>query len=171
MSLFFRAISNFTSLPAATAFPRYIEDAEKPYEFEGAKHPSSLINYEDLMKVLRSRRSIRRFKSEPVPKEDIEAILEAMRYAPSAMNAQSWKYIIITDPQEVEKLRESVIKMMKMARKALKIAKILKPILPKKLKKLVTELEVWDNDAKRNMKYLKRAEKNGKKNKSKKNNI
>ena len=115
------------------------EDAEKPYEFEGAKHPSSLINYEDLMKVLRSRRSIRRFKSEPVPREDIEAILEAMRYAPSAMNAQSWKYIIITDPQEVEKLRESVIKMMKMARKALKIAKILKPILPKKLKKLVSD--------------------------------
>ena len=115
------------------------EDAERPVEFEGAKKPSSLINYMDLMKILRIRRSIRRFKSDPVPKEDIEAILEAMRYAPSAMNAQSWEYLVITDPQEIEKLRQCVIKMMKIARKALKLAKILKLFLSKKLKKLVTD--------------------------------
>lgn len=115
------------------------ENAESPVEFEGTKDPSSLINYKDLMKILRSRRSIRSFKSGHVPKEDIEAILDAMRYAPSAMNAQSWEYLVITDPQEIERLRQCVIKMMKIARKALKFAKILKPFLPKKLKKLVTD--------------------------------
>ena len=115
------------------------EDAEESYEFEGVKTPSSLINYEDLMKVLRSRRSIRRFKSEPVPKEDSEAILEAMRYAPSATNAQLWEYIVITDPQEIEKLQKCVIKMMKLARKALKLARIFKIFLSKRIKKLVSD--------------------------------
>lgn len=41
-----------------------------------------------------SRRSIRRFKLEPVPRELIEAVAEAGRLAPSAKNRQPWKYIV-----------------------------------------------------------------------------
>ena len=44
--------------------------------------------------LVRRRRSIRRYKSDPVPSEMIEACIEATRYAPTACNRQSWKFII-----------------------------------------------------------------------------
>jgi nitroreductase/NAD-dependent dihydropyrimidine dehydrogenase PreA subunit len=110
------------------------DDADQPMQFEEAKNPSSILDYNNMIKLLRSRRSIRRFKQEPVVKEDLEAILEAMRYAPSASNKQSWKYIILNTPESIEKLRGAVIKMMNLGRKLLKYAKFLKPFIPKSLK-------------------------------------
>ncbi len=86
------------------------------------------------MKVLRSRRSIRRFEQKSVPKEDIEAVLEAMRYAPSASNAQSWEYIVLTDSKMINDLITRAINIMRLARKALKVSKLIKPFLPKNLK-------------------------------------
>jgi nitroreductase len=47
--------------------------------------------------VIKKRRSIRKFKPEPVSREDIESILEAGRIAPSASNLQAWRYIIVKD--------------------------------------------------------------------------
>ena len=51
----------------------------------------------ELMDVIRQRRSIRKYKSDPVPEEDIEYILEAARLAPSWANGQCWKFIVIKD--------------------------------------------------------------------------
>ncbi len=51
----------------------------------------------DLIKLLMSRRSIRKFKREPVPEDLILRILDAARYAPSAKNSQPWSFIIIED--------------------------------------------------------------------------
>lgn len=51
----------------------------------------------ELMDVVKARRSIRKFKAEPVPQEDIENILEAGRLAPSGSNLQPWRYIIVKD--------------------------------------------------------------------------
>ena len=48
------------------------------------------------------RRSIRKFSSEPVPEEVKVKILEAGRQAPSAVNAQPWHFIIITDQEAKE---------------------------------------------------------------------
>ena len=45
----------------------------------------------DLVKV---RRSIRSYKTDPVPREMIEACLEAVRHSPTACNKQSWRFII-----------------------------------------------------------------------------
>ncbi|MHA1344199.1 MAG: nitroreductase family protein, partial [Promethearchaeota archaeon] len=110
------------------------KNADPPLEFDEAEDPSKIINYTDLIKLLRSRRSIRRFKDKPVPKEEIEAILEAMRYAPSASNMQSWEYIILTNKSSIKKLRNAVISMMRTLKKLLKFAKLLKPFIPKDLK-------------------------------------
>ncbi len=44
--------------------------------------------------LVRRRRSIRRYKSDPVPSEMIETCIDAARYAPTACNRQSWKFII-----------------------------------------------------------------------------
>jgi nitroreductase len=48
--------------------------------------------------LVRSRRSIRRFLPRPVEPEKITACLEAARLAPSAHNAQPWRFLVVDDP-------------------------------------------------------------------------
>ncbi|MBM3295589.1 MAG: hypothetical protein FJY82_13870 [Candidatus Aminicenantes bacterium] len=52
-----------------------------------------------LMKLVRERRSIRRYLPKPVEREKILACLEAARLAPSAENAQTWRFVVIDDPE------------------------------------------------------------------------
>jgi nitroreductase len=49
-------------------------------------------------KILRGRRSIRRFLPTPVDPEKLRACLEAARLAPSAHNAQPWRFVVVDDP-------------------------------------------------------------------------
>jgi len=49
----------------------------------------------DTCRVIRERRSVRSFLPDPVPDEDIIALLEAANRAPSAHNLQSWRFIVI----------------------------------------------------------------------------
>ncbi len=49
----------------------------------------------DLHSFLRSRRSIRRFRTDPVEREILERILETATYAPSAHNKQPWRFIVL----------------------------------------------------------------------------
>ena len=51
----------------------------------------------DLMDVIKKRKSVRKYKPDPVPQEDIEYILEAARLAPSWANTQCWHFIVVTD--------------------------------------------------------------------------
>lgn len=51
----------------------------------------------ELMEAIRSRRSIRRYRPDPVEKEDIEYVLEAARLAPSWANTQCWHFVVVTD--------------------------------------------------------------------------
>ncbi|MCX7710257.1 MAG: nitroreductase family protein [Clostridia bacterium] len=48
--------------------------------------------------VIKSRRSIRRFKSDPIPDSAINEIMDAARLAPSGLNLQSGRYIVVKDP-------------------------------------------------------------------------
>lgn len=52
------------------------------------------------------RKSIRKYKEDPVPKEDILKILEAGRLAPSAKNRQPWRFLVFTGDKKEEMLRE-----------------------------------------------------------------
>jgi nitroreductase len=54
--------------------------------------------------LVRSRRSIRRFLPRPVEREKILACLEAARLAPSAQNAQPWRFVVVDDPGLKENL-------------------------------------------------------------------
>jgi nitroreductase len=58
----------------------------------------------NLEEIIKSRRSIRKFKAEPVPLKVIEELLDIARYAPSACNIQGWRFIVITD----EKIKEEI---------------------------------------------------------------
>ena len=45
-----------------------------------------------------ARRSIRRFRQEPIDRADLERIFETVRLAPSAFNVQPWRFVVVTDP-------------------------------------------------------------------------
>lgn len=49
----------------------------------------------DIMEVIKTRRSIRRFKQDPVPEDKVLKILEAANVAPSAGNLQPWRFIVL----------------------------------------------------------------------------
>lgn len=50
-----------------------------------------------VMNLMRNRRSIRVYRTEPVPGEKVAKILEAGRLAPSGANRQPWVYIVVDD--------------------------------------------------------------------------
>lgn len=65
--------------------------------------------------VIKARRSIRKFKAEPVPERYIQEILDAGRLAPSASNIQSTRYVVIKSPEVKEKLNEYTVPLVKSA--------------------------------------------------------
>jgi nitroreductase len=58
----------------------------------------------DVIKAIRERRSIRKYKSTEVSEEDIDIILQAGRWAPSASNKQPWHFIVVRDPDRRRRL-------------------------------------------------------------------
>lgn len=54
-----------------------------------------------------SRRSIRQYKSDPIPREKLEEILSLALKAPSANNLQPWRIVVVQDPELKERLREA----------------------------------------------------------------
>jgi nitroreductase len=58
----------------------------------------------EFKKVIETRRSIRKYKGTPVPRDKIMAILEAARIAPSASHRQPWHFIVVEDGETIKKL-------------------------------------------------------------------
>jgi coenzyme F420-0:L-glutamate ligase / coenzyme F420-1:gamma-L-glutamate ligase len=63
---------------------------------------------DDLHAFLRTRRSIRRFKPDPVPAESLTRILETGLYAPSAHNLQPWRFAVVISPAAKSCLAEAI---------------------------------------------------------------
>lgn len=62
------------------------------------------MEYTDFLQLVQSRQSDRAYdKERPVETEKLERILEAGRLAPSACNAQPWKFVVITDKELAQK--------------------------------------------------------------------
>ena len=53
----------------------------------------------DLFEAIRTLRSVRRFRPDPVPDAVLRAVIEAATRAPSARNAQPWYFVAVRDPQ------------------------------------------------------------------------
>lgn len=58
----------------------------------------------DLFETVEKRRSIRKFKPNPIPDKDLKKILEAGRLAPSGGNRQPWSFIVVRKPETKKKL-------------------------------------------------------------------
>jgi len=62
-----------------------------------------------LFDVLKNRRTVRKFKSTPIPKEHILKILEAAHFAPTAGNQQPWRFLVIQDRTKLDRLKEEAV--------------------------------------------------------------
>jgi nitroreductase len=62
----------------------------------------------DVYEAIQTRRSIRAFIDNPVPREVMEKILEAGRLAPSARNSEPWHFIAVTSPEKRKALSKGM---------------------------------------------------------------
>jgi len=65
------------------------------------------MRLDDFILLAQSRRSVRRFKPDPIPHELLEKVLEAGRWAMSGSNAQPWEFIVVQDATTRTKLVQS----------------------------------------------------------------
>lgn len=59
---------------------------------------------ENFLKLLKTRRSVRVFQNKDIPKERLEEIIDAARFAPTARNVQPWEFVVITDRKKLTQL-------------------------------------------------------------------
>ena len=71
----------------------------------------------DILDVIYTRRSVRKFTGEKVKKEDLDRMLRAGMSAPSAVNVQPWAFVVVTDRKTLDELCE-VLPYAKMLDKA-----------------------------------------------------
>ena len=72
----------------------------------------------DFFEVVRSRRSVRKFKRDPVPEEHLRQILDAARLAPTSGNQQPWKFLVVRDRVLLDRLKDVCIEQSLAARRA-----------------------------------------------------
>ncbi len=59
--------------------------------------------------AIRNRRSIRKYKTDPLAEKDLDQIIEAARLAPSGTNRQPWRFVLLTDDNEKQKVAGAVV--------------------------------------------------------------
>ncbi len=91
--------SNFTILPSKGAGSKTGKQEKVSYTPE----------QEYLFDIFKNRRSVRKFKSTPVPEAHIEKILDIARCAPTSGNQQPWKFFVIQDRKKLEELKDKCI--------------------------------------------------------------
>ena len=61
----------------------------------------------DVVKVIKARRSVRKYKPESIPADKLEIILEAARFAPSAGNRQPWRFVVVQEASRKKAVAEA----------------------------------------------------------------
>jgi len=79
----------------------------------------------DVMQAIKGRRSVRRYKPDPLRDEEIDVVLEAARWAPSWANTQCWRFVAVRDSQIKEKLASTLKPETNRAIMAIKQASVL----------------------------------------------
>jgi len=72
------------------------------------------IQFRDIMEVLeaiKSRRSVRKYKSVPIPEDMLQRVLNAARLAPSAANMQPWEFVVVMDEDVKKRLSQACVNM------------------------------------------------------------
>ena len=85
----------------------------------------------ELMEIITKRRSIRKYEDKEVPPAILNEILEAVRWAPSRANTQSWDIVVVTDPEQRARLQETLPPKGNPARTAIVQAPVLLAVCAK----------------------------------------
>ena len=62
----------------------------------------------ELMEIIATRRSVRRYREDPVPRQILEELLTAACWAPSAENQQPWYFVALTGEAEIARLHSTM---------------------------------------------------------------
>ncbi len=81
----------------------------------------------DILEVIKTRRSIREYKPDPISEEEINKILEAGRWAPSASNSQPWRFIVLRNEETKKKLADTLTWGRFLSQAPLGIAVVINP--------------------------------------------
>ncbi len=65
-----------------------------------------MMNTDNLLQIMKARRSVRVYKSGTVTEAQLNAILEAGRWAPSGANTQPWEFVITRDRKKMRRVRQ-----------------------------------------------------------------
>ena len=68
----------------------------------------------DAIDCIKTRRSIRKFKPDKVPRETLMEILDCGRRAPSSMDKQPWQFIVIKDKSKLEELAKQNTRILQL---------------------------------------------------------
>jgi nitroreductase len=71
------------------------------------------VQIDQFIELVRKRRSIRKFKPDPIPDEYVEKILETARWAMSGANGQPWEFIVVKNQETINKIKESRVESRK----------------------------------------------------------
>jgi iodotyrosine deiodinase len=77
-----------------------------PLVYERLPEDVSFERSREFLALLQARRSIRRFSTEPVPWELVENAICAAGTAPSGAHQQPWTFVVVSDPETKQRLRE-----------------------------------------------------------------
>jgi nitroreductase len=81
----------------------------------------------DILEVIKTRRSIRKYTPDSISEQEINKILEAGRWAPSASNTQPWKFIVLRSQEARKMLADTLIWGRFLSQAALGIAVTVNP--------------------------------------------
>jgi nitroreductase len=82
----------------------------------------------DILELIKTRRSVRKYKTEPVSDDDLKHILEAGIWAPSAGNSQPWKFIVIRNKEVKDNLSQILTTARYVSTAPLAIAIVVNPV-------------------------------------------
>jgi len=78
-----------------------------PLEFTRLDAEEALRRSRDFLELMSTRRSVRHFSSEPVELDLIENAIRTAASAPSGANQQPWTFVVVSDPEVKQRLREA----------------------------------------------------------------
>lgn len=90
-----------------------------------------------VIEAIKKRRSVRSYQSKPISRDVVNAIIEAGNEAPSAMNSQPWRFVVIEDAEVKKKLLKTALPN---AKKILDLIKESDPVRHEAITKRLSEL-------------------------------
>jgi nitroreductase/NAD-dependent dihydropyrimidine dehydrogenase PreA subunit len=104
--------------------------AEIPVEQCPPIEDSLKISIEQCAQLIKSRRSIRKYRDKPVPREDIVRLIDIARYAPTGHNAQEIRWLVIDDKEKLQSFEKIGLDWMHdMSRRSPEMAPMLEGVI------------------------------------------